>query len=657
MELFRFFISIFFILSCTSSIDVQVYSVDRSIYVESSSDGAGIRITNINLQTSETIDLYAVKRAENGEFESNLSVSWELEGDIGQLLILSGGKSAKFEAQSTGSGKIFIRKNGVIIKSVDVAVSEFVNTVGSVNMTNITSQSFDITVVTKATLSASDSAKLYYCNHSKIPDCDPRQWYEIDMSKNGKNFEASSPSFKFPDDPKDEIKVLTSVTLNSGVSEQTSIVRLDGPAQIYRSIGINNTSALASRTSSGTNEALITDSVIVFDNPLAGNIGIGDAIVIDHSVTAGFEEIFFIRKRISANQFLLNDLNGAELETDYAEILNWEIYRAYSRVTDTNTLDENTGIPAEVRNFDTSQDAVNDNKAWHFAFYADGAWSGSGKNNISGWNLFGDNFLRFFVPFLSTHVGVSQRHSGKWDGTKAMISWVGSGNYQWPFMQRGAGKNAVRVEGFQFQIDDGGYANIYAFRVDDYNMADGAYAYFHHNIIRGVGVGGGGFSFVMGNADIKGYAFNNIAYDLGGTGFALEGTNSVASHNTSFRNDWNFLGYSGSGTASYLGNISHSSSTYEFRSSVSGVLSDYNISEDTTAPGANSYDNTTLGEIDFVDLTGGSEDLCITTSSLAYMLGPKMIEESDPFKIYYDAAGNLRRPSDTVFPLGACVRN
>lgn len=171
------------------------------------------------------------------------------------------------------------------------------------NISNIQSNQFSATVQTSNTLEDSDSATLYYCNNTKIPECEPKDWYSIEMNKSGQDFVVDSPTFKFPDDPQDEMNVAVSVELGSNVIERQTTVQLDGPAQIYRSIGIGSTTALETRTSSGTNEAIIADSIITFDSNVALNIGIGDAIVVDHDTPVGFEDIFFIRKRIAANQF------------------------------------------------------------------------------------------------------------------------------------------------------------------------------------------------------------------------------------------------------------------------------------------------------------------------------------------------------------------
>ena len=521
------------------------------------------------------------------------------------------------------------------------------------NISNIQSNQFSATVQTFNTLEDSDSATLYYCNNTKIPDCDPKDWYSIQMNKSGQDFVVDSPTFKFPDDPQDEMNLVVSVELGSNVIESQTTVQLDGPAQIYRSIGIGSTTALETRTSSGVNEAEIVDSTITFDSDVANNIGIGDAIVIDHDTPSGFEAVFFIRKRIAGNQFLLNDKDGEELSTDLTSIADWQIYRAYSSLIDSDMQLENPGIPVELRDFDTSRDAVSDNRAWHFAFYADAPWNLTAHHNIGGWNLAGDNYLRYFVPFLDTEVGITQRHQGQWDSTKALITFLANRDYSWPFMQRGTGKDAVRIEGFQFQLDSNGYNFVFALRFDSYQISTENYSYFHNNIIKGVGsAGGSGAVSVSGNG-LQAYLFANIAYDNDGTAFELGGGDTIASHNTSYNNYWNFFSRD-SYPSTVLANISMSAGLYFYRGAyLSG--SAYNISGSSgPGGGSSSIENALESEVSFVSTASGSENFCTTSSSIAYILGPKMINESDPYKIYYDAAGNVRNPNDLVFPLGAC---
>lgn len=521
------------------------------------------------------------------------------------------------------------------------------------NISNIQSNQFSATVQTSNTLEDSDSATLYYCNNTKIPECEPKDWYSIEMNKSGQDFVVDSPTFKFPDDPQDEMNVAVSVELGSNVIERQTTVQLDGPAQIYRSIGIGSTTALETRTSSGTNEAIIADSIITFDSNVALNIGIGDAIVVDHDTPVGFEDIFFIRKRIAANQFLLNDKDGEELSSDFSTITDWQIFRAYSSLTDSNEQTENSGIPVEVRDFDTSRDAVSDNRAWHFAFYADAAWNLTTSHVIGGWTLSGDNYLRYFVPFLSTEVGTTQRHQGQWDSSKALITLVADGDYSWPFMQRFSGKDAVRVEGFQFQLDSNGYDSVYAYRFDSYQIGAENYLYFHNNIVKGVGTTGGSGAVSINGNNLKAYIFANITYNNDGIAFSLMGEDTMASHNTSYNNHWNFLS-SSSWPSAVLANISMSANQYYYRGDYLSS-SVYNLSG-VNGPfgGSDSIENALESEVSFVSTVPGSENFCTTSSSVAYIVGPKMINESDPYKIYYDAAGNVRNPNDLDFPLGAC---
>ena len=647
----------FLLLSCTSEIDVSLNDKkglfpsngQPTIHLASDSESSGSFIEQLKIAQFSTTKVYAIEI----ESSSNVPVTWRLQGNIGNMNASSDGKSATISASTPGTGILEIMRDNRVVRSIEVFVEKSNNSIKNLEISNITSNSFSITLEAEHPLVDADSATFHYCNDTKIPNCDPKDWYSITMNKNSQSFDVNSPAFKFPDDPKDTMNIEVTVELNGDSYSQSEKVQLDGPAQIYRSIGPGNTSALAERSNGMiTNEASIEDSTITFESALPDNVGIGDVIVCGLDTTVGLDDVFFIRKRISSNQFVLNDKDGAELTTDYPTLYDWEIYRAYTNVPDTDTLTENTGIPAGLSDFDTSLEAVSDNKAWHFAFYADAPYT-SPKHDLGDWDIAGDNFLRYYVPFLPTEVGVSQRHSGYWDASKATITINATQDYYWAFMQRGSGKDALRIEGFQFQINANGFA-AFAVRLDDYLLGTGSYAYIHHNIIVGDDSGNGGaISHMMGEPKHKLYSFSNIAYNLGGTAFASEGEMSIQSHNTSIYNDWNFYGPNSDGRSTINASISYGSSTDEYRGSFS-TDSSFNTSDDTTARGSDPITNVTLGELSFVNTTPGSENFCTDSNSVAFINGPRRIDETDAFKIYYDAAGNLRTPKDLFYPIGAC---
>ncbi|MBG59804.1 MAG: hypothetical protein CMJ16_05035 [Peredibacter sp.] len=203
------------------------------------------------------------------------------------------------------------------------------------------------------------------------------------------------------------------------------------------------------------------------------------------------------------------------------------------------------------------------------------------------------------------------------------------------------------------QYDSNGYDNVYAIRFDSYQISAENYLYFHNNIVKGVGSGGGSGAVSVSGDGLKAYIFANIAYNNDGTAFSLMGEDTMASHNTSYNNHWNFLS-SSSWPSAVLANISMSANLYFYRGDYLSS-STYNLSG-VSGPigGSDSIENALESEVSFVSTVPGSENFCTTSSSVAYIVGPKMINESDPYKIYYDAAGNVRNPNDSDFPLGAC---
>ena len=111
------------VTSCGSSVYVDLYNQKvvgeaKGIFIESSSDGEGVVISEIEVYENESLELFAIKRREDGSFEENIAVSWQLSGSAGTLTIASDGHAAIFNAQSMGNGKINILQDGVVIKTI-----------------------------------------------------------------------------------------------------------------------------------------------------------------------------------------------------------------------------------------------------------------------------------------------------------------------------------------------------------------------------------------------------------------------------------------------------------------------------------------------------------------------------------------------------------
>lgn len=128
-----------FLVSCTgASIDSITAVVDgdlqsKKIKFETTNDGAGSEVSSINTwDRSSSISIFSVARNDSGEFLGNETVSWELQGSMGTLTVLEGGKKADFNPTGAGSGKIVVRVDGKEF-SLDVVVTA--NTLPSVSVT------------------------------------------------------------------------------------------------------------------------------------------------------------------------------------------------------------------------------------------------------------------------------------------------------------------------------------------------------------------------------------------------------------------------------------------------------------------------------------------------------------------------------------------
>jgi hypothetical protein len=121
--------------------------------------------------------------------------------------------------------------------------------------------------------------------------------------------------------------------------------------------------------------------------------------------------------------------------TAYAANQNWRIYRAYtslSRAESGTTSGMNAAVTAllgaghaGLDQWAAGRDLVANGEQWNIALYADAADAYSGTAlAFDGWTTSETNFLKVFAPSTTSEVGVSQRHAGVWDSTKAHVTLV-----------------------------------------------------------------------------------------------------------------------------------------------------------------------------------------------------------------------------------------
>jgi hypothetical protein len=356
---------------------------------------------------------------------------------------------------------------------------------------------------------------------------------------------------------------------------------------IYRSVGPSNTSPLASSTGQ---TLTINNDTATFSQGLPDNIGVGDVIVYNSSGTTTQNTIAFIHQRISSTQYIVKDKYGnTPLSTSNST--NWQIYRAYTSLVNAEAGIENTGIPANLRNFDTwsgGKNLASSTEQWNIACYGDA--TDTAAVTIDGWTTTADNYIKIYTPYLPTEVGVSQRHNGKWDETKYRLA---------------AGANAltnyedfVKLDGLQIKNTQTSWADG-PIRLEVGN--NGAKITISNCILTtNGGVYPVGIFVVTGTVTASIYAYNNIIYGFtGGSGWGygiyMSWFNSVlyAYNNTIYNNVVGI--YRNTGSIIAKNNISYNNTDNyygDFDSSSTNNLSGPNSDPDT--PGSNPRNGVTV---------------------------------------------------------------
>ena len=180
---FLYFLCYLLLWSCESDIQVNLnekISLEQRVpvvsetqfFIENSSSGDGVILEENTLKVSESLTLYSVERDSSEEFIRNHPVSWSVSGVGGDLIILEGGKSARFEASGAGVSKVSIIQDGEVLSTVTINVIENDLVISNLVVSEVTNEGFRATIdVTGGTSSATHT--LYYCNKTNDSNCDP----------------------------------------------------------------------------------------------------------------------------------------------------------------------------------------------------------------------------------------------------------------------------------------------------------------------------------------------------------------------------------------------------------------------------------------------------------------------------------------------------
>src|SRR6185437_15343055 len=204
------------------------------------------------------------------------------------------------------------------------------------------------------------------------------------------------------------------------------------PCEVFRSVGPGNTSVLAcggsdgSGCSNNSGSLTLSGTTATFASALPTNIGVGDVIVYDSNASGSLgagDSVAFISGRTSSTQYSVENASGKSLSGSYSGGV-WRIYRAYTSIQKAikGNTSENTAIKAIDSTlgefdigFNSNNNLVSNNEQWNIDVYGDAADVYNGVNlDIEGWTTSAINNLRVYAPYLSTEVGVSQRHNGTW---------------------------------------------------------------------------------------------------------------------------------------------------------------------------------------------------------------------------------------------------
>ncbi|MDB2426219.1 hypothetical protein N9W41_01605, partial [bacterium] len=248
----------------------------------------------------------------------------------------------------------------------------------------------------------------------------------------------------------------TSGTATKAVSNTFTLVQ-----PIYRSVGEGSSTAI--ETGAG-NAMTISGFTASFATALDSKVGVGDAIQYDTSGDTTPEEIVFIHKRIDNQTYFVKKAEGSK-PTAIANKNDWSLFRAYD-VTDVDLGVENSGINGAVSDFDSQNnnlDLVTRNEEWNIALYADVEITGRVRAN-EGNVTDSTHWINYFAPYKPEHVGVSQRHNGVWDPSKALIRITDGGSYavyacnpyfKFEGFQVYAKSGALRASPFDCMIESG----------------------------------------------------------------------------------------------------------------------------------------------------------------------------------------------------------
>ena len=432
----------------------------------------------------------------------------------------------------------------------------------------------------------------------------------------------------------------------------------NAPLAIFRSVGPGNSSSLKN----GSDRALSvtvssnghTIATLTGSTDIETKVGVGDVIQYDADAAGGPSHLAFIHKRIDGHTFYVKDASGNNAQVTSASSTSWDIFRSYLSSADAESAtNENTSLDDSLENFDTWEsvsgnphDLVSKNTQYNIALYADDADSYA---SFIYWITDDLRRLKLFSPHTLEEVGVSQRHQGLWDNTKARFT----ADRQWRAVVEYSA-NYFILEGLQVEnIGTRNTSHATVLKSETTGAFNGGKRFIIGNILRHTGPGAydtgdavidnGGDS----NRNITKYLINNILYGgspcFGGT-TAWTPNNLVmfAYHNVCYfetaSGGFGTIGTSGFNNVRYKNNIAVNLGAGSDWT-VSNLTEEFegNISTDATSPSSATYENVA---INFLSPSIG--DFRLLDDSTTAVDNGVDLSDDEFYVVDTDIAGNSR---------------
>ena len=398
----------------------------------------------------------------------------------------------------------------------------------------------------------------------------------------------------------------------------------EAPRAIYRSIG--QAPAIATNAIGSMN---ISAGVATFSAALPDNVGIGDVIVYSSNAS-----IISVVGRIDSQNYNVETMAGL-VPANVAGNTDWSIFRAYEWLPHVMSGYENTSIPIGVIDFDEENgNLVGGNKQLNVAVYADKVYpNGEFIQNLA---TSAANHLYVFVPYLPSHVGLSQRHNGVWDDAKVRVTMNTSGPVLW------AASSWVTLDGYQVDMGDypaptGNNPNIVEIYADNVTIKNNIVRKNITNTTSGQR-GIGHFGSKQGTRII-----NNIVYGFDGAnevGISLDQfyhTNTdIAVYNNTVYGGTDGIKATSLGSDIFIRNNLLVNNTTDFVHDVH-ITSSNNVTSDATSPDGAAYQN-----LSPVFLNEAGRDLRLSLADTAARARGLALDTDSTYAFNTDIAGLTR---------------